>query len=160
MRFRFWVFSATLALIGCGQDSGAGETASAECDGDGIVVVDAWTEPARAGQAVSAAYMTLCNGGDTDDALVGVSFAGADAVEIHLSSMEDGVMRMTPISALALPAGQSVSLSPGGAHVMLIGVTDTISANSPPSFTLQFETAPDASVTVDIRTAKDHSGHH
>jgi copper(I)-binding protein len=152
---------AMLTLIGCGETQR--ETVS-DCDGDGVAVSDAWTPPARAGQPVSAAFLTLCNASDADDALVGVSFAGAGAVEIHLSSMEDGVMKMTPIDALSLPAGESVSLAPGGAHIMLIGVNEDINAEDPPSLKLQFENAPSVSISFEVRKKDDdtpgHSGHH
>ncbi len=34
--------------------------------------------------------------------------------------MEGGVMKMSAIDALALPAGKTVELKPGGYHVMLM----------------------------------------
>ena len=37
-------------------------------------------------------------------------------------SMEGGVMRMRPLAAIDIPAEQTVTLSPGGMHIMLLGL--------------------------------------
>ena len=54
-------------------------------------------------------------------------------------SMDGGVMRMRAIDALPLPAGQVVMLKPGGYHVMLMGLKDTVKAGDTVPVTLTIE---------------------
>jgi periplasmic copper chaperone A len=56
-----------------------------------------------------------------------------------------------PVERVALPAGQSVELKPGGLHVMLINLTGPIEPGSTIEITLDFETAPDLTVTAEVR---------
>ena len=44
----------------------------------------------------------------------------AGVVEVHEMAMEGNVMKMRAIGSLALPAGKTVELKPGGYHVMLM----------------------------------------
>lgn len=153
--------TAFLIAAACGSPEEAAH--SGECHGaSDIVVSDAWTRPARSGQPVSAAYMTLCNAGDRDDALVGVTFAGAGAVEIHESSMQDGVMSMVKVDHIDLPAGKAVTLAPEGAHLMLIGVNEAITADELPVITLEFENADSVLFGFAVREEEmgGHEGHH
>lgn len=65
--------------------------------------------------------MTLLSA--SGDRLVGVSTPLAQQAELHRTTNEGGVMRMRPVTGgLALPAGKPVSLSPGGYHIMLVGL--------------------------------------
>ena len=80
-------------------------------------VVGAWVRlPVIAGRP-GAAYMRIT--APHGDRLIAVSSPIARSAMIHESSMEGGVMRMDEVAGIALPAGQSVALAPGGAHIML-----------------------------------------
>ncbi len=80
--------------------------------GNGISVADPW---ARASvTATGAAYLTLENAGTEDDALVEVRSDVAEKIEIHDMTMDGMVMRMRQLDRLALPAGETVRLAPGG----------------------------------------------
>jgi copper(I)-binding protein len=77
---------------------------------------------ATPGQAQNgAAYLTIVS--PTTDRLTAASSPVAKKVELHTMSMEGGVMRMRPLAAMDIPAGQTVTLSPGGTHIMLLGLT-------------------------------------
>ena len=158
---RYVIVAATTALFGCGGPSE--EIAANECP-PGVTIVDGWTAPARAGQPVSAAYVTICNGGAEDDALINVANvadAAANTIEIHQSTMTEGVMSMAKVERVTLPAGQKTAFEPGGAHIMLIGVSREIAKGAEPTFTLDFENADDIQWAFEVRTEDDgHSGHH
>lgn len=161
---RIIICAALLAATACGErGQEANADASAEACPPGVSVLDAWTKPARAGQPVSAAYMTLCNGGDSADALVGVAGVGdpaASSIEIHLSEMSDGVMSMKQVDRIALPSGAETAFEPGGAHVMLIGIEREIAAGAEPTFKLTFENADPIHWAFEVRDDEDgHSGH-
>ena len=164
---RYILITAIFGLAACGgvsepaQEADAGETACPP----GITIVDSWTKPARAGQPVSAAYLTICNGDDTDDALVAVANGPddtAETIEVHLSAMTDGVMSMKKVERIALPAGERTVFEPGGAHIMLLGVTRDVASGGEPTLRLEFENAEDIDRAFEVREEQGnaHEGHH
>lgn len=156
------ILSTTFVLSGCGSQEPAANAASQCGDEDGIYVIEnSWTKPARGGQPVSAAYVTLCNGSAEDDAIVSVAYDGAKAVEIHRSEMTNGVMEMKKLDQLDLPAGQKMQMEPGGTHLMLIGIEEAIEAGETISLRLEFENNAPTQIMLDVRdgAAEDHSGH-
>ena len=151
--------SFTLLLAACGGEPVDTAAHGAACTGDGITASDAWMRSARAGQPTSAAYLTLCNGGEADDRLIAARFEGAGATELHMTMMNDENMAsMSPTEGIALAAGASVALEPGGAHIMLIGLADAIEAGDAPTLTLEFENAPPATIVFEVR--EEMSGEH
>lgn len=83
-------------------------------------VTDAWARATVPQQKATGAFVTLQ--AKTSAALVGASSPVAEQVELHEMRMEGSTMRMRPVEHIALPAGQSVTLRPGGLHLMLFGV--------------------------------------
>ena len=71
-----------------------------------------------------AAYLTIVS--PTAGRLTAVSSPVAKKAELHTMSTEGGVMRMRPLAAIDIPAGQTVTLSPGGMHIMLLGLTQPL----------------------------------
>jgi hypothetical protein len=53
--------------------------------------------------------------------------------------MVNGVMEMRPIEAIDVPAKSSVTLRPGGLHVMLIGLKNDLKVGDVVRLTLRFE---------------------
>ncbi|MBN2472074.1 MAG: copper chaperone PCu(A)C [Anaerolineae bacterium] len=93
----------------------AGIAAQGTADTD-LVVTGAWARPA---DQMSAAYLQISNQGAADDQLVAVETT-AGMAEIHTTWMDNDVMRMRPIEAIDIPAGETVMLAPGGLHIMLM----------------------------------------
>ncbi|HXY95566.1 MAG TPA: copper chaperone PCu(A)C [Steroidobacteraceae bacterium] len=83
-----------------------------------LTVTDAWVR-AIPGAAVAAAYMRLHNGGSQAVRVIGVHSALAGHAMIHETRLENGVSTMRPHEPLAIAAGATVELKPGGLHVML-----------------------------------------
>lgn len=71
-------------------------------------------------EAQAAGYFTLHNRGEVADTIVEVVADWADHGMIHETREEGGRVRMSHVAALAVPAGDSVVLQPGGLHVMLM----------------------------------------
>lgn len=67
-----------------------------------------------------AAYMTIVNNSDHERVIANVTSDEFAEVQIHRSVIEDGVATMKPLDSLPVPAGDSVTLKPGGIHLMLI----------------------------------------
>jgi copper(I)-binding protein len=101
-----------------------------------VSVKDAWVRGTVAGQSATGAFMQLASTADTS--LVGVTSPVAKVVEIHSMVQEGGVMKMRPLTALALPAGKPVELSPGGYHVMLMDLAQPLKDGDKVPLTLTF----------------------
>src|SRR5690606_22784808 len=104
-----------------------------------VTIADAWARATVPQQKSSGAFMTLTASEDTR--LVGVSSTAAGIAEIHEMKMEGNVMKMRPIEALALPAGQAVELRPGGYHLMLMQLPQPLEAGTTIPVSLSFEDA-------------------
>lgn len=99
-----------------------------------------------------AAYMLIENRGDEADRLIGGSTDVAKVVEIHEIVDNNGVMEMKPLAdGLEIPAGETVTLQPGGYHVMLIGLTKDLTDGSTYELTLTFEHAGDVKLQVPVQ---------
>lgn len=82
-----------------------------------VTVSNAWARATVPGQQVAGAYLEISS--IESAALVGANSPVAKKVEIHVMSMQAGMMSMRQIDRLELPAGKSVTLAPGGYHLML-----------------------------------------
>jgi hypothetical protein len=91
-----------------------------------ISVTDAWARATMPGQPVSGAYMQIRS--DADARLVSVSSPAVPRVEMHEMKMDGDVMRMREVKAIELPKGKTVSLEPGGFHIMLMNLQKPIAA--------------------------------
>lgn len=115
-----------------------------------IKASEIWAKASLSGASMSAAYLTITNRGDKDDALIGVKTDIADA-ELHSMEMHGDVMRMRHIERIAVPAGESVTLEPGGNHIMLMGLKSPLIAGKDFIMTLTFEHAGAQQVAVSIK---------
>ena len=82
-----------------------------------VKVVDPWARATVPGQKVGGVYMELI--ARQNLRLTGVKSAASETAEVHQMKMEKGMMRMRAVPFLELPAGKRVKLAPGGYHVML-----------------------------------------
>lgn len=101
----------------------------------------------------SAAYLLITNTGDQPDRLLGGETAVAKVVEIHeIVEDERGVKQMRPLAdGLEIPAGETVTLQPGGYHLMLIDLTEDLAPGQTFELTLTFAEAGEVTITVEVR---------
>jgi len=85
-----------------------------------LVIGQPWVREAPPGARVMAGYMNISNAGTAAAKVIAVSSSGFAKTELHRTVVEDGVARMEPVGQLEIAAGASVSLEPGGLHLMLI----------------------------------------
>ena len=125
-----------------------------------IQVSDAWARETVAGQTATAAYMTLENRGAGDDRLIAVSATAPAAAMLHASDSSGGIARMRPMEAgLAIPAGATVELKPGGSHVMVTGLGGPLRAGDTLKLTLRFEKSGERPVDVRVSSATGPESH-
>ncbi|MEO8937895.1 MAG: copper chaperone PCu(A)C [Burkholderiaceae bacterium] len=120
-----------------------------------VDVSNAWARATIKGQTASVVYMTVTS---TESArLVGASSPLAAVVQVHEMAMQGTTMKMRPVAAVDLPAGQPVELKPGGLHVMLMDLRQPLSTGDKLPLTLRIE-GPDhriveQAVSIDVRNA-------
>jgi copper(I)-binding protein len=130
-----------------------------------VQVSDAWARATVAGQKGTGAFMKLT--APEGATLLGGASPVAGVVEIHEMAMEGNVMRMRALpQGLALPAGKAVELKPGGYHVMLMDLKQTLKAGDKVKLDLQFEFKDKRRVTqpmeIEVRSVAPMGGmpHH
>lgn len=114
-----------------------------------VEVKDAWIRSTVQGQQGTGAFMNIT----AKDAarLVGASSPVAGVVEVHEMKMEGDVMKMRAVPSLDLPAGQTVQLKPGGYHVMMMDLKQTLPKGSTVPLTLRFKDAKGAESQVELK---------
>lgn len=128
----------------------AGIAAEAIQLGD-LKIENAWTRATPPNAKVGGGYLTITNVGSAADRLVSGSSEIAGKVEFHDMKIENGVMKMRPLSdGLEIPPGESVKLAPGGMHVMFMKLTGPLKKGEMVKATLTFEKAGSVDVMFPI----------
>lgn len=133
---------------GAASDALAPPTAPAE----GLLLDDAWARASPRGATMGAAYLTLES--TTGDRLVEVATDSSltEYMEMHeIVAGEGGALRMQQVASLELPAGERVTLEPGGRHLMFIGLRQPLVAGRSVALRLRFERAGERTVHAVVR---------
>ncbi len=111
-----------------------------------------WTRETAASQKIGAGFLAITNAGKKADRLISASAAGMKEVQLHTVSMEGGVMRMRQLKdGIPVPAGETVTLKPGGYHLMFMGLTQPFNKGSKIPVTLRFEQAVSVKVQFAVQ---------
>ena len=107
-----------------------------------LFIEGAFTRPTPNGATVAVGYLSIINEGSVPDRLVSVDADISDRAELHESKMVNGVMEMNEVSdGIEIPAGGTVSLRPGGDHIMFLDIKHPVKAGDIIHATLGFENA-------------------
>jgi copper(I)-binding protein len=118
----------------------------------GIAVEQPWARAAIKG-GTGGAFLTLRNTGSQLDRLVSASTPLARSTEVHETVRDGEVMRMRPVAGLEVPPGGSITLRPGGAHLMMMGLTEALRPGTTLPLTLTFEHAGKVELQVPVQAA-------
>jgi copper(I)-binding protein len=139
------LLAALLLSLACGGTSFAAGIA------DKVTVGDPYIRAVPPVVRTSAAFMQLQSSDDVERFLVGADTPAAGAVELHMHTMDDGVMRMRRIPHIHLPPGKTVALEPGGLHIMLFDLKGPLTVGEQVPLTLTFEDGSRKEVTAVVR---------
>jgi copper(I)-binding protein len=117
-----------------------------------LVIAQPWSRAAGQG-GTGAGFLTIGNRGAAADRLVGASSPAARTTELHTHMREGEVMRMRPVPGIDIPPGGTVTLEPGGMHLMLIGLAAPLRQGETVPVTLRFERAGEVRVELRIEAA-------
>ena len=117
-----------------------------------LVISQAWSRATPGGAKIGAGYFTVENKGGTADRLVSVSGDIAGKIEVHEMAMNDGVMTMRPLEqGLTIDPGKTVTLAPGGYHLMMMDLRKPLKQGDKLPLTLEFEKAGKVGVMLDVQ---------
>lgn len=134
--------AALLFLAGC---AGGPPTASATV-GDLVLTKGFAYEPII--QASGAAYVEITNRGTAPDTLLQAASPAAGGAMLHGGSMAH-------VMTLPIPAGGTVSLTPGGTHIMLSDFVAMPQAGDSLAVTLTFARAGSVTLQLPVRKYGD-----
>ena len=105
-------------------------------------------------ETTSAAYLVIVNDGNEADTLIGATSDAANQAEVHETQINNDVAQMIPVPRLDIPAHGQVEFSPGGYHVMLVGLTQDLIEGQTIKLTLQFEKS--GAITIDVPVQQEN----
>jgi periplasmic copper chaperone A len=132
---------AALAAIVSSSNIAAAASAPAVSVGP-LKIENAFARPTPGGATVAVGYVTIVNAGNTPDRLVSATSDISAKTQIHEMKMDNGVMEMRELTdGLAIPAGATVALQPGGDHFMFVDLKHGVNPGDVIHTTLTFEKA-------------------
>jgi periplasmic copper chaperone A len=140
---------STLAALGAGLAFFVAAAGGVAAQGSDVQVKDVWARATPGGAQTAAIYVTMASA--AGDRLTGASTPAAQTAELHIMTMDNGVMKMRQVDGIDLPAGQTVTLKPGGYHIMLTGLAQPLKEGQSFPLTLTFAKAGAQQVTVNVQ---------
>lgn len=128
-----------------------GAVPQASANQNGIAVSDAWSRAATAGRP-GVIYLTISDSG-APDKLTGASTPVAATATLHETIDDHGVMKMRPVAAVPVQQGEPLTLGPGGYHIMLEGLKQSLEPGQTFPVTLIFAKAGAILATATVQKA-------
>lgn len=139
------------ALMGCGGNNATpAPTQTLQSENAKLVVRDPWSRPAIKGDN-GAAFFVIDNGLDQPVHLTAARGDVAATVEVHLSKMEGGVMKMEPQERVEVPAKGELEFKPGSYHIMLINLNRDLKTGDTFNLNLVFDTGETLPIIVTVK---------
>ena len=150
MRFNKVFATALSAALVLGSLTACAAPAESVDGHDEIHLENGWVRvseySAEAG-GMTGAFAEISNHTANDVTLVGGSSASAMMVEVHEVVMVGGEMKMqAKDGGILIKAGETITLEPGGLHVMLMGLKAPLLGGETVELTLDFDGAEDITV--------------
>ena len=118
-----------------------------------------WSRATPKGAAIGAGYLKITNNGTAPDRLLGGSSEAAKSFELHVMSMENGVMKMRPVEGgIEIKPGETVEFKPESYHVMFVGLKEPLVQGHRVKATLDFEKAGKVAVEFVVESIGARQG--
>ena len=118
--------------------------------GDDLLVENAWTRAAGELGGAAEVYFTLRNTSEAMIDLIGVRADVASIETLHKTTGAGETARMSALPELRVKPGASVTLEPGGLHVMLIDLEKPLVEGATLPLRLTFYDRDDLTIEVPI----------
>lgn len=129
-----------------------------------LTIRGAWVPEAPPAARVQAAYMDLVNAGTSALVVVGARSADFARVEMHRTVQSQGMARMEAQPELRIEPGVTLSLVPGGLHLMLMEPKRRLVAGDRVDIELRLQDGTPISTAAEVRApppaGSAHEHHH
>ncbi|WP_238163837.1 copper chaperone PCu(A)C [Kribbella pittospori] len=148
-------------LSSCGSPAPVQEAAAVSTPS--VLVEDAWVRATTGAKdtTMTAAFMSLTNPGNTDIKLTSATSPVAGVVQLHEIASKDGkmIMQEKP-GGITVPATSHTHLSPGGDHIMLMGLKQPLKPGDEVPLTLTFSDNTTHDLTVPVKPFTEEQEHY
>ncbi|WP_417580397.1 copper chaperone PCu(A)C [Pelagibacterium sp.] len=132
-----------------------------------LELTSAFTRATLPNAPVGGGYVAITNTGDQADRLVSAESSFSPDVQIHEMAVVDDVMKMQQLpEGLEIPAGETVTLAPGGLHLMFMNISEPFVEGQTVPVTLTFERAGAIEIELAVQafgasttSHSEHEGH-
>jgi len=120
-----------------------------------------WTRATAPTAKSGGGFLTITNKGTTPDRLIAARSSVSLKVEVHEMKMDGTVMRMREVEGgIEIPPGKTVTLKPGGYHIMFMELKAPLAQGGKVPVTLVFEKAGSIDVELKIEAVGAASSKH
>jgi periplasmic copper chaperone A len=151
----------SVGVSACGSASSGGSTTSPAATttaADPIMITQAWARTTEGAMDTTMVpfYITLKNGTSKELSITSGTSAVASRVEFHEMVMQNGKMVMQPkAGGFKIAPGATMTLKPGGDHIMLMGLKQPLAVGSEVTVTLTFSDGTTKTVTAPVKKFAD-----
>ena len=131
---------------------------SASGASDTLIISDAWVRATPPGKMMTAGYASLENVSKEVITITGVSAEAAGHTSLHETHIERDRSTMRPVAQLSIEAGERVSLKPGGLHIMLMKLSESLTDRQSIDICLELEN--NDSLCSAFSVARQHKAAH
>ncbi len=157
MRKLFGLVASTALVCGlaaCSSEPEAPVEVAPEAP-DGISVSDGRVNlPAVSGNP-AALYFTISNDGSADQMMRAIHVPGSESTQFHETVQWPNEISMQELLQVNVPAGESVTFEPGGMHVMVFGLPESLEPGGELEVTLSFVRGDKVSFPVHLLAPGD-----
>jgi copper(I)-binding protein len=118
---------------------------------DTIEIKNPWVNQTPPSTMSNAGYMEISNNSGDPVILKSVTSPQFGMTHIHQTKMEDGLMKMTPVHGLEIPANGTVTLEPGGLHIMMMNRTGGLNEGDEVEMHMVFSDGQEISVKAAVK---------
>jgi len=116
-----------------------------------LTLSNPWARATPPKAPAGGGFLTITNNGNEQDTLTAVSTPAAEMSQLHKMEVVNGIMKMREVEGgIKIPAGDTVTLKPGGYHLMFIGLKHDLKKGETLPVTLTFARAGTVDVTLPI----------
>lgn len=132
--------------------AGAPEAGAHIYESGPLIVSHPWARASAPTARNGAAYLKIETGPGSKDRLVGTRSPVAETVEVHETTLTDGIARMRRVPEIGIAPDHPVDFAPGGMHLMLMGLKNPLKEGDLFPLILTFEKAGDVAVDVIVES--------
>ena len=104
-----------------------------------LIISDTWVRATPPGKMMTAGYASIENVSKDVITITGVSAEVAGHTSLHETRIERDRSTMRPVAQLSIKAGERVSLKPGGLHIMLMKLSESLTDGQSIDICLELE---------------------